>query len=478
MGCDILEILDKIKFNVKKKAVVNFLEKSDPQKIIKIGEGKLIHAFQNVAKRVPAYKRILSRMGVDYTKIKNLEDFKNQVPILVKKDIFPKFEIAELCLEGNLDGVKSAFTSSGHSKVFSYGVYMDDSHIRQEQMLDVLLDYFLGEGKKLLINSLAMGVNFSSSYPIFNTSVKSDMVIALIKKFHENYNQIVIFADPYFAKEILEEGIAKGIDWKTLNISLVLGGEWYSNSLSQYLLNLLGTKDQKSKGGFIIGTLGSSELGMNLFSSSPKLEQIRNLAQKDEELRTAIFGSSIKACPELMYYYPMKTFIEVANKNKEGYGDLVFSILNEKVKMPLIRYNSDDVGKLIDSNEIKEILIRHGHLDLIPEFRLPLAAIDGRKSDCVKYRDQKIYAKDINQAIYKNTEIVNKITGYFKISKRKLLLEVQLKKGIELDRKIAVAIQKSIFNLIGINIQVKVYQYKDFPYGMKLDYESKFRFVD
>jgi phenylacetate-CoA ligase len=303
------------------------------------------------------------------------------------------------------------------------------------------------------------------------------MVLALLREFKQEFEHFIIFTDPNFAKKILEDGIKIRTDWKSFNVSFVLGGYWFSNSLSNYLMNLLGTDFKNLEKGQVRITMGLSEIGLNLFNDSPVLAGLRDAVQKDEKLRKEIFGD-IKTAPEIMYYYPNRTFIETINKDKNGFGELIFTNLNKEAKIPLIRYNSHDIGKLFSFDNLKQILIRKGYQGLVPEFKLPIAGILGRRKDYIIYKEEKIFPEDIKEALFRDSSIAGSITGYFRLSKKtKPMVEIQLKKGKKLTSKLSYEIQKKIYNLTSLNISVKLYEYEKFPYAMELNYEKKFKFI-
>lgn len=459
-------LIKAIKKRLFRRYALKLLEKSEPEKIEKLGKEKLLPAFKRAAERVPAYAKILHEKNINIGQINTLEDFAKKVPILKKEDLFPKFKLKELCIDGNLNELKSAFTSSGFSGVFSYGPVFKDDEENTKEMVDFLLDYTFETSRKktVIINALAMGVSFQTSLPIISTSVKSEMVIAFIKKLKEDFEQFIIFSSPYFAKKIIEDGIKLGLDWKNYNVNFLIGGEWFPNSLASYLKSML-KKDAK-----VLSTMGLSEIGLNLFHDSPILSSARDIIQKDEKLRKKIFGN-LKTCPEIMYYYPPRYLLEIINKNVDGFGEMVFSILGNN-KMPLMRYNSKDIGKIFRHEDFFSAIRKAGY-NLNPEFKLPIIAIIGRESSAIL--GDKMIAQDINEALYKDVLIAKKITGYFRVSGSGI--DIQLKENINPSLEIKRKIEKLILDFIGKKISVKVYSYQDFPYGMTLDYESKFRFI-
>lgn len=464
-----LERLRKLKSDWKRRIILRYLEKTDSEKILESARKKLVSAFGYAYKNIPAYKKILKEKKF-YGDVGTTEGF-GKIPVITKEDVF-RFDISELCVNG-LKDMKSAMASSGFSGRFSYGIVTerDDEEIMKNA--DFFFDYFFKADRirTLLINSNAMGVSFKSSYPLINTSVKSDTISAFIKIFKKDFEQFIILGDPHFIKKMLEDGKKYNLDWKKLNVSLVWGGDWGSNSLEMYFKNMLGIENSPDKS--TVGyTMGLTELGLNLSFSSAVLSKIREICQKDEKLRKLLFGS-IKSVPEMMLYIPTRSYIEVINKDENGFGELVFSML-EKTKMPLIRYNSKDIGKIFTYNEFKNALESSGYKD-VPEFKLPILAFFGRASQGIKFGKEEIRVCDIKEAIYRDFEVAGKITGYFRMSKAGL--QIQLKEGVKLNHEITKKIESIIFNFIKTRTPIKVYSYYDFPFGMALDYENKFKCI-
>jgi phenylacetate-CoA ligase len=200
---------------------------------------------------------------VDIAKIRTFEDFSRSVPIIRKADVFPIFSASDICQDGRIDDMRSAIVTSGTSGVFAYGLLTGADAVFQQKMIDEFFDYYFDAKHQsvLIINALAMGVSFSSSYPVIPTSVRPDIVIHLVKTFHAFYKRIVIVCDPNFAKKIVDDGSACGVSWKDMPVSFVAGGAWFPNSLAQYILSRVGRADA------FLGTMGLTEIAMNIFSA-------------------------------------------------------------------------------------------------------------------------------------------------------------------------------------------------------------------
>lgn len=461
------------------REMFDFFKNAEPEELYKSSLKQVVPAFQHAAEHIPAYRRILKERGINSEKIKTFEDFIEKVPILKKDDIFSRFSVSELCVDGNIENMASAIISSGFSKTFSYGIITKDDAKNLREMVDSFSDYIFDTSnrKTLIINSLGMGVNFLSSCPQVSTSVRTDTVLAFLKIFKNEFEQFIIFSDPHFAKKIVEDGIEAGLDWKSYDVSFVVGGDWISNSLVDYLMQLTGMNFDNMRKGQVISTMGLTELGLNIFHSTSELSRLRDIAQKNKELRYALFGEGTETCPEIMYYYPQRVFVETINKDNNGFGELILSMLDKGLKMPLFRYDSGDRGKIISYNELERILLKHNLSELLPELKLPIAAISGRNK-FIMHGTRRIFAEDIREAIFKDKEVAGNLTGYFKLSKKqKPLIEIQLKENAVQDDKFKQRLERSIFDITKMPIEIRLYGYYDFPYGMKLDYESKFNCI-
>ncbi len=464
----------------KRLQIIRMLKETESHRIVRYGESLIVSATKRTAKLVPAYRQILSQHNVDINKINTVDDFKKHIPILDKEKVFGKFDIEQLCTHGNLDGFKWAMTSSGYSGVFSYSISVEGDEKRIAESLDVALNYvFDAENKKpFIINALPMGVKGYSAYPISHTSVRSDMVLSLVKCFGNKFPQTIIVADPHFAKKIVEEGVECGIKWKEINMSFVLGEDWFSNSLREYISKLAGIELANPGRGQVCSTMGVTELDLNIFHDSIHTVRIRDAASKDEKLRKALFGN-LKYSPEVMYYYPHRTFIETINCDKDGFGEMTTTILSESIKNPLIRYNTRDLGKIIHFHELKQILDASGYSHLVPEFKLPIIALKGSHGNYIETKDGVITPEEIKEALYQNHGIAGSVTGYFRLikPKDKAILEIQLKEKATNDQNIQNLIKKTISNFLQTPVEINVYEYAKFPYGMTLDYERKFKCV-
>lgn len=452
------------------------LETASTESLFYYGEIALLHSFKTVAKTLPFYKKILEQRGVDSTSIKTLADFYTRVPVIQKEDVFPLFKADEICQHGVVNDMHSAIVTSGTSGVFAYGILTNNDILFQKKMIDEMMDYYYNAKNEslLIINALPMGVSFSSSYPVISTSVRSDIVIHLLKTFSSYYKRIVIITDPHFAKKIVDDGVDQNLNWPSLSTSFILGGTNSSSSLQMYLLTALNGKDNlNTPKNTIQGTMGLTEIGLNIFSASSELIQLRSIIENNEKLRKALFGDTVLVCPDLFYYYPTSTHVEIHDTNTEGFGSIVLSNLDTVSKTPLIRYNTGDIGKKLDRTIFLQLLQEEG-ITIPLTLQLPLIAISGRNSDQLINQINPAVIKEI---LYRDHALASKITGHFKIitTSSEVIIKIQTKRNISSLPDMATRLSDILKSIVTQNFILECLPYDEFGYDLELNYEVKWK---
>ena len=121
-------------------------------------------------------------------------------------------------------------------------------------------------------------------------------------------------------------------------------------------------------------SMGAGELGLNLFHETPETIRIIRRAYKDRALREALFGEGIPHTPHFFVYYATRSFIEeIAVPGWPG-GDLAVSHTALDLPLPLRRYRTRDLVRLIPYRRLEEILRRDA-----PDLPLPVAAHAARQ---------------------------------------------------------------------------------------------------
>ncbi|GAX62295.1 coenzyme F390 synthetase [Candidatus Scalindua japonica] len=426
---------------------------------------------------MPAYAKLLNDKGINQKDINTIDDFQEKVPFFTKKDFFVDTPMEELCVDKNIQSLKLAVTSSGFSGVFSLGMSTEQDQNQSIFAVDTLLEYLINisEKKTFLINCVPMGVKIPTSLPIAEVSVRSDMALALINKFTPYFEQILIIGDPHFLKKIIEDGLEQGLDWKNLSVNFITGEDWFSENFRLYLADLLEIDFNRSDSGFFGANFGIAELDLSLFHESIYTIRLRQELQKNTRLREKIFGKNTKIIPLIFQYYPHKVFLETTQEN-----ELLFSMLNPDILMPLIRYNSQDQGAIRSYEEVKKILTEENCQHLIPDLKLPLVSVTGRSGRSLTVHGKTVTPEEIKEGLYSDYEVAFLTTGYFKLSQmadNEGKIEIQLKKGVMKTAELKTRFTKALLKHVDADIEIHFYDYQDFPYGMDLDYERKFKCI-
>jgi phenylacetate-CoA ligase len=457
----------------RRKQIIKYLRNTSPEKFESIAEKKLYKTIHKAAKDSPAYKSIVDEKKAELKRVKTLEDFKHIVPITNKLNYFERYTFEQL-LGHNEKKMKSAMSSSGYTGTFAYG-FVSENAIKNSRLgVDTTFDYWFDISKKrtFLINCAPMGVHVETSLPLAETSVRSDMAIALLKKVSPAFDQTIIGGDPYFLKKLIEEGDEKGINWEKLQVSLITAQDWLPESLRTYLASRIGINPDNSGIRGIYATMGMTELGLNVFHESKYTIGIRRAILKDMELRNLLFQSDMRAAPCIFHYYPFRTYIE-SIKNKEQ-DELIFTVTDLKNILPIIRYNTGDAGKIMSYNQLKTVLTPKYPI-FIPDLKLPIGILYGRIKNQIIFRNQFLHIEDIKEGLFSDSEVGSKVTGLIKIqsNKDKIYVMVHLKNGILNDTNLKKKIRNAIHTYLLFEVEIQLISYNEFPDAIELNYERK-----
>ena len=83
------------------------------------------------------------------------------------------------------------------------------------------------------------------------------------------------------------------------------------------------------------------------------------------------------ALPVIFTFNPLRTFIEIVEPDQYGYGRIAVSILDPEAPVPLMWYQTGDVGRLLDAIAAGDIARRHG-VTLPGGLPRKLVALQGR----------------------------------------------------------------------------------------------------
>ncbi|MES2039568.1 MAG: hypothetical protein V4495_17195 [Pseudomonadota bacterium] len=466
---------------LERQETIRLLRETPPQILRELSEQATLQAFARAAETAPFYRRMLSEQGVDIAAISSIAAFREHAPVLDKHNTFGKHDIADLCIDGSLDGVRSLLTSSGHSGVFSFGVNTRDNLQRSAKSTDLGLQYLFHTDDKstLLINCLPMGVKVHTDATFLaETSVREDMVFAVIKKFAAEFEQVILVGEASFIKKIIEDGYElHGIDWPAIQLQIITGEEGIAENYRSYIAGLIGLTDFDNPNGKLIGSsMGVAELDLNIFHETRESIRIRRLAHRNPALRHALFGEETRCCPMFFIYYPNRCYVETLDRD-DHQQELVVSMLSEEMKIPLLRYRSGDCGAVYDYEKVVAILREHD-IGLTPDLKLPFIAVSGR-GKFLAGDDGRLYPEAVKEALYADKRIAAAITGNFRMS----LLDGQARVAVQLRPDHAIpagaadTLGAALAEYSSATAHFHFWQHAEFPFNCGVDYERKFAYI-
>ncbi len=460
---------------------IRALGKVDPQTLGRLGLKQLARQARHVARRVPAYTHILAEQGIDANALRTPADVLERCPILGKADLFGRFALHELCVDGNLAPLGNVLTSSGQSGRFAFGLSTAAQARATTRAVDLGLSYAFETDahRTLLINALPMGVRFSAtSVTIAETSVREDMVAALMREVAPYFEQTILVLDPLFCKRLLDHASDTGFDWRSTRVHVILGEETFGEHFRGYVAARMGLDPTDWSRGFIGSSMGVGEVGLNLFFETRETVALRRLAQAHPAELADVIGPWPGQTPPLLFVYdPRRLFVEITRPDDSGFGALTVSTLDRGLMLPVLRYATGDRARLLDHRTLVERLRSCGFASqALPA--LPMIALAGREQD--QLPDGRALL-DFKDALYANAAIADQLSGAFRVEceASTCRLHLQTRKDWHGGDHAMIG---QILDLLprskqGIEDRIQVWEHADFPFGRTLDYERKFSYL-
>jgi phenylacetate-CoA ligase len=301
------------------------------------------------------------------------------------------------------------------------------------------------------------------------------MAVALVQSFADRYEQTVLVGDPLFMKRLTDHAAERAVDWRRYRVNAVIGEEIFGEHFRAYVAQCLGLDLDRPEQGHIMSSLGVAELGLHLGFETPATIALRRLSVAHPAFGHDLLGRDAgpAAClPMIFTFNPLRTFIEVVEPDHEGYGRLTVSMLDPDRSIPLLRYQTGDVVRLLNPDDVAAAMRRHGiHLKDLPS---ALLALQGRDREALPNGSHVGFYKD---ALYANAELARQITGGLRLifSGRRCTMHVQLVRG----QAPAAALEQGLLAEMDADVRparLVLWPYAGFPFAMGLDYERKFSY--
>lgn len=442
-------------------------------------EDLLIAAFRRAAASVPAQATLLREGGADPDAVVDFESFSRLCPVRAKANTFHRFSLDELSVGGQLPELGDVLTSSGHGGVFSFGVSTREQMAGSSALLDGAFDaaFAVKTRRTLAVNCLPMGVVFGSHVmTVANVSVREDMALALVRAFGHRYDQVMLALDPLFAKRLVDHARESGLDWTRYRVNAVIGEEIFGEHFRDYLSRSLGLDADDPDRGYICSSFGVGELGLHLCYETPATIAVRRALRRHPDLRAELLGDGAgdaMPVPMILAFNPGRTFLEVLDRAKDGFGRLTVSMLGAGQVLPMLRYQPGDVAAILDSRRLAAGLARRG-IRLPAELPPAILALRGRDREALPNGSHVGLYKD---ALYARHAVADRLTGAVRLvfDGGACTMHVQLAG----DSKADASLERDILEALPAAIRpagLVCWPRRSFPFGMTLDYERKFTY--
>lgn len=377
--------------------------------------------FHDVAATVPAYKAFLTEHDINPESIQTFEDFQ-QLPLLTKENYLRCHLLSNLCRNGQIERCDMVAVSSGSTgkRTFWPRFFTDELQIatRFEQ---IFRDSFYADTRRTLaVVCFSLGTWVggmyttnccryiaTKGYPITVVTPGNNKaeIFRVVQELGALFEQVVLLGYPPFIKDIIDNGIAQGVQWQQYQIKFVLAGEVISEEWRSLVGERVGAKNLCYDSASLYGTADAGVLG----NETPLSICIRRfLADRPDAART-LFGES--RLPTLVQYDPLSRFFEVQDRT------LLFSGDNG---VPLVRYHIADTGGIIPYGQMLDFLGDWG-FDPITTLQqqstrgiypLPFVYVFGRTNFIVSYFGANIYPENVTVGL-EQPAIKDWVTGKF-----------------------------------------------------------------
>jgi phenylacetate-CoA ligase len=434
-------------------------------------ESSALALFQDIVARVPAYRAFLTQQGISYNSIRTFEDFV-KLPLITKNNYHSCYSLAQLCRNGKLDSCDMVAVSSGSTgkPTFWPRFFTDELEIatRFEQIFHdsfsadtrstlAVICFSLGTWVGGMYTTNCCRYLASKGYPItvITPGNNKEEILRVVQELGSGFEQVVLLGYPPFLKDVIDTGIARGVEWQQYHIKWVMAGEVFSEEWRTLVGERVGSKNFCYDSASLYGTADAGVLG----NETPLSICIRRFLAENPEAAKQLFGES--RLPTLVQYDPISRFFEVQE------GTLLFSGDNG---IPLIRYHIADNGGLISYPAMLEFLAQW-EFDPVAALQggrgihlLPFVYVFGRSNFTVSYFGANIYPENVTVGLEQSL-IREWVTGKFVLQVREdadknrfLSVVVELAPGVEASEEKRNAIASSILTqLLRLNSEFANY---------------------
>lgn len=374
----------------------------------------VLDLYRHTVDTVPAYGKFLREHGVEPEAVETLDDFR-LLPLVDKAGYHQKYPLPELCRDGTLAGCDMIAVSSGSSgRPTIWPRAVEDELHAARRFEQVLVDGFgadrrdtlavicfpLGTWVGGLFTQACVRHLAAKGCPITVVAPGNNKaeILRVLPELAPHFEQVVLLGYPPFIKDVVDTGVAQGVDWPAYAIKLVLAGEVFSEQWRDLVAQRAGIADPVRDIASLYGTADAGVLGNETALSVG----IRRFLADRAELAREVFGDA--RLPTLVQYDPASRFFETHE------GTLVFTADGG---IPLIRYHIADEGGILPHAELLAYCARQGFTPP-PGPELPFVYLFGRSLFTVSFFGANVYPENVTVGL-EQPGVSDTVTGKFVI---------------------------------------------------------------
>lgn len=401
--------------------------------------------FRRAVAGVPAYPDFLAEQGLEVDRAL-AADFAD-LPLVTKENYLRRFPLPRLCRGGRLDAADMLAVSSGSSGTPTIWprTALDERAVtaRFEQVFRG--SFRADERATLAVVCFPLGSWVGGMYttqccrdlaaaglPVTVVTPGRDVleILRIVDAVGGLYEQVVLLGYPPFVRDVLDAGLAAGVDWTALNVRLVFAGEVFSEPWRDLVAARTGSTDPLLDSASLYGTADAGVLG----TETPLSITVRRFLADSPAAARELFGQG--RLPTLVQYDPAARYFETVD------GTLVFTADGT---LPLIRYHLADDGGLIGYPELLAFCRDHGfdpvrHVMAAtdrPTPALPFVWVFGRSMFAVSLYGANVYPENVTVGL-EQPAVADWTTGKFVLmvtgsDRPRLRVVVELAPGLSPD---------------------------------------------
>jgi phenylacetate-CoA ligase len=399
---------------------------------------RLLALFRDAAANVPAYSAFLREHGINPAAVRTLDDFA-ALPMLTKQTYQQAYPLPQLCRDGRLDRCDMVAVSSGSSgtpTVWPRSVRDEaavtarfeqvfrDSFAAHERTTLAVVCFALGSWVGGMYTAACCRHLAAKGYPITLVTPGNNVeeILRVVPELAPHFEQTVLLGYPPFVKNVIDAGLARGVDWPRYGVRLVLAGEVFSEQWRDLVGERAGMTRPCFDSASLYGTADAGVLG----NETPLSVSIRRFLADTPAAARELFGES--RLPTLVQFDPAIHYFEAYE------GTLLFSADGA---VPLLRYHIADEGGLVGLEELLAFCRDHGFTPSEPGPDLPFVYVFGRSLFTVSFFGANIYPENVTVGL-ERPEVSGRVTGKFVLSvvededrDRYVSVVVELAPGVE-----------------------------------------------